>query len=403
MINVNDETNFRIRNVFTRSFLILLEDYQYYQVLIDGIAYFNSEGFLKKRPEKFAEFYSELFETLLFRQFLQADSKEAFPYFFKQMKLMKDNNSAASRSKRSNSIKSKMSTASLLSKRSSLEIQNINTNDNQNTDTISLSNFSLIEKNSDKKETFLVYPYFLKEKLDANVFSDESSENYKKIFGMPSYSIEIKPESKRIFTEMKVLNFDEVPKTYNRYLIPELKEKDLSVCQMVKRNSFLNLNLSSAIKVISSMYEEKLQKQTFAKKETYNQYAQKRRQTFLKNTSTKEEKNLTSFDMDKIQEFVNDYMILLFTSKKLNENQFKNLELIFENSKGRKYLCESLYLAKFKDQNFKLHYLGNDSYDSMFLILDTGLKYLNSKFTFNNLEIIEQAILLTKSSFHYYK
>jgi hypothetical protein len=96
-------------------------------------------------------------------------------------------------------------------------------------------------------------------------------------------------------------------------------------------------------------------------------------------------------------------MILLFTSKKLDDEQLKNLELIFEYPNGRKYLCESLFLPKFKDQNFKLHYLGNDSYDSMFTIIDRGLIYLSSINSNNNFEIFENAIHLTKCSFHYYK
>jgi hypothetical protein len=96
-------------------------------------------------------------------------------------------------------------------------------------------------------------------------------------------------------------------------------------------------------------------------------------------------------------------MILLFTSKKLDHDQFKNLELIFEIENGRKYLCESLFLPKFKDQNFKFHYLGNDSFDSMYIIMDRGLKYLSSINSVNNQEVFQCAIYLTKSSFHYYK
>ena len=96
-------------------------------------------------------------------------------------------------------------------------------------------------------------------------------------------------------------------------------------------------------------------------------------------------------------------MILLFTSKKLEDEQLTNLELIFEYPNGRKYLCESLFLPKFKDLNFKLHYLGNDSYDSMFMIIDRGLKYLSSINSNINIEVFENAILLIKCSFHYYK
>jgi hypothetical protein len=296
---LDDEINFRIRSIFCRSFVYMLEDYQNYQVLIDGIAYFNTEGFLKRRPEKDADFYSELFETLLFRQFLQADVKESYPYFFKQLKQMKDNSSVNSCTslKRSNSIKSKMSNLSLLTKKSSLEFQSaksffpLDLNENTLIDSTSISSFytSEIYKSSDKKETYLIYPYFLKEQIDVKMFVDQPTET---IFGIPEYASEIYRENKRVLSVLKNFNFDEVPKIYNRYIIPELKEKDLSVCQMVKKNSFVNGSFSNSVKFISNLYEEKMKKQNLVKQETFNQYAQRRRQTYLKETSTKDQKSL---------------------------------------------------------------------------------------------------------------
>lgn len=297
---LDDEINFRIRNIFCRSFVVMLEDYQNYQVLIDGIAYFNTEGFLKRKPEKNADFYSELFETLLFRQFLQAEVKEAFPYFFKKMNQMKEDSVMNSKTthKRSNSIKSKMSNQSTASsKRSSLARENLKNicpldlNELNQFDLASLSSFytTEIQKSSEKKEKFLVYPYFIKEQVEIKMFADQPPEA---IFGPSEYISEIYPENKRILSVFKNFKFDEVPKNYNRYIIPELKEKDLSVCQLVKKSSFINVNLSSSVKFISNLYEEKIKKQNFVKKETFNQYALRRRQTYLKDGSTKDYKSL---------------------------------------------------------------------------------------------------------------
>ena len=61
----------------------LLSGYTQYLTFMDEIPLFNSESFIANKAKDQKKFYSDFSSTQIFRQFLQNDSKENFPYFFK--------------------------------------------------------------------------------------------------------------------------------------------------------------------------------------------------------------------------------------------------------------------------------------------------------------------------------
>jgi hypothetical protein len=93
-------------------------------------------------------------------------------------------------------------------------------------------------------------------------------------------------------------------------------------------------------------------------------------------------------------------LILICTSQKLSEEQSKNLDMLFNTAFGRNHLCGGLFQTKFKNGEFQ--YLGNESYDDMYKILDKALTFI-STLNLNDFIYFEQARMLTKSTFFYYK
>jgi hypothetical protein len=50
---------------------------------MDDIPLFNSESFVASKPKLQMKFYNDFSSTQIFRQFLQNDTKDNFPYFYK--------------------------------------------------------------------------------------------------------------------------------------------------------------------------------------------------------------------------------------------------------------------------------------------------------------------------------
>jgi len=61
----------------------LLSGFAQYLTFMDEIPLFNSESFIANKHNRHKKFFADFCSTQIFRQFLQNDSKETFPYFFK--------------------------------------------------------------------------------------------------------------------------------------------------------------------------------------------------------------------------------------------------------------------------------------------------------------------------------
>jgi len=61
----------------------LLNGYTQYLTFMEEIPLFNSESFVANKPTIQKKFFNDFSSTQIFRQFLQNDSKENFPYFYK--------------------------------------------------------------------------------------------------------------------------------------------------------------------------------------------------------------------------------------------------------------------------------------------------------------------------------
>lgn len=75
------KVNKTIRSIFTKSMALLFGDYKSYVSYIDDVPLFNTESFLKNKPEKQKNFLNELTQTQNFQLFLQ--TKENYPFFDK--------------------------------------------------------------------------------------------------------------------------------------------------------------------------------------------------------------------------------------------------------------------------------------------------------------------------------
>ncbi len=91
---------------------------------------------------------------------------------------------------------------------------------------------------------------------------------------------------------------------------------------------------------------------------------------------------------------------MLCKSQKLGESHLKQIDKLLDNDFSRKHLGESMFLSKFKEQNFNLQYLSLECFESMYQILDRALIYISKS---QDRILYEQGRLFTKSAFHYYK
>lgn len=72
-----------LREIFCYTMSDLLTGYTQYLTFMDDIPLFNCEGFVANKFKEHKKFYSDFTSTQIFRQFLQNDSKENFPFFYK--------------------------------------------------------------------------------------------------------------------------------------------------------------------------------------------------------------------------------------------------------------------------------------------------------------------------------
>ncbi len=62
-----------IKEIFTKAIVMMIGDYKKYVSFIDNLTLFNTESFLSHRPTPYKNFYTELSQSQIFRQFLHND------------------------------------------------------------------------------------------------------------------------------------------------------------------------------------------------------------------------------------------------------------------------------------------------------------------------------------------
>lgn len=72
-----------LREIFCFTMSDLLSGYSQYLTFMDDVPLFNSESFIANKHKNYKNFFADFCSTQVFRQFLQNDSKENFPYFYK--------------------------------------------------------------------------------------------------------------------------------------------------------------------------------------------------------------------------------------------------------------------------------------------------------------------------------
>lgn len=72
-----------LREIFCFTMSDLLSGYAQYLTFMEDIPLFNSESFIANKHNSHKKFFADFCSTQVFRQFLQNDSKENFPYFYK--------------------------------------------------------------------------------------------------------------------------------------------------------------------------------------------------------------------------------------------------------------------------------------------------------------------------------
>jgi hypothetical protein len=90
---------------------------------------------------------------------------------------------------------------------------------------------------------------------------------------------------------------------------------------------------------------------------------------------------------------------MILTSEPLLLIQKNNMQSLFNSSFGRSHFSKILFQPKFKE--YKLHCLANESFNDLFHMIFNALLYLQS--SEENVTNFENARLLTKSTFYYYK
>jgi hypothetical protein len=68
-----------VKEIFMKAIVMMIGDYKKYVSFIDNLPLFNTDSFLLNRPSKYTNFYTELSQSQIFRQFLHNDN--IFPKF----------------------------------------------------------------------------------------------------------------------------------------------------------------------------------------------------------------------------------------------------------------------------------------------------------------------------------
>jgi hypothetical protein len=95
---------------------------------------------------------------------------------------------------------------------------------------------------------------------------------------------------------------------------------------------------------------------------------------------------------------INEYLRMVLTSEPLLPIQKSNMHSLFTTNFGRSYFCKILFQSKFKEH--KSHCLADESFNDLYHMIFGVIVSMQNE---DNLSNIENAKLLTKSSFFYYR
>jgi len=137
-----------LKDIFIKSFVTMIGDYKKYVSFIDNLPIFNSDSFLLNRPNKYKNFYTELSQSQMFRQFLHND------HFNPKINF----ENACSRYSLSHNCARRSSSRSSIKRISSVNSLNLINNMTNNTTTITLtpnlySHKNLYFNNNDDNES----------------------------------------------------------------------------------------------------------------------------------------------------------------------------------------------------------------------------------------------------------
>lgn len=259
-----------IRDIFIKTLVKLIGDYEKYLNYIDDIPIFSQDNFLKTRALENSDFYLGLTDTRMFYDFIQNIPKKSFPLFnrfclryineiYNNNKLQRKNSKNFSSASKSPVKRIKSNSISNNNLNSLIDgIQRLTGTSNPGSelrDTIDSSRVVKIDDEDKKeyKETFLIKPYFIKvEELNIINYSEYLSGKY-------SSSCTI---NTKIVENLKDFNY--TPTQYNRYIIPELEYKlDLFLntpdCKKVEDHFFPKKKASNDLyELLSSDNEEEI-------------------------------------------------------------------------------------------------------------------------------------------------
>jgi hypothetical protein len=212
-----EKANKTLRDIFIKSMIMLFGDYKKYVTCIDDYPLFNTETLLNNRLAKNKSYYEELTQTLIFRQFLQQENMKSNLYF-QNMTLRY--NSSINTSRRSSSVKrnSTVNEAMENENHNSSHGNIINTvnigifsRKNSAVDNMNTESMSSRIQNSDDMDQYMIRPFCLNDNnLSTELFKMEEiiAERYK-----------YKNMNIKIISEHKNLNFDQVGKTFKRFIL----------------------------------------------------------------------------------------------------------------------------------------------------------------------------------------
>ena len=171
------------------------------------------------------------------------------------------------------------------------------------------------------------------------------------------------------------------------------------------KNQFLTLVINSnKVNPFLQEIEKKITSQNQSQNQNQNQnenqqFKERRKLTFISKARQKKETELSATEQEEIKSIISEYLRMIFTSEKLIPIQTSNLDTLFNTSFGRSYFCKSVFQSKFKE--YQGHCLAKESFEDLNKLLFGALLVLS------NLEenplTFEQARLVTKSSYFYYK
>jgi len=357
-----------MRELFAIAMTKIFGDYLKFLTFLDDVPLFNVEGYIINRNSKDKEFYNEFSQTQIFRQFLQNNLKEQYPYF---LKLTSSNNYKINKkeSVKSNSVQSKLSTRE--------------TGESSNSTIGSLitqNNPDKFSENEGAKNSCLILPSFIPSTIIENSenFYD-FNEQMNSIFSKNEENVYISNENNLTYISTEdFANFIH-KRNYNRYHLLDIKPK-------VNANNFKEkLEIFGKIAL-----NDKLNNND---KKIINE---RRKLTFISKTKTKKEEELSLDEQDEIKQIITEYLTMIFTSEPLDKFQKNNLQNLFKSNYCIGLFATLIFQVKFKEH--KAHCLSNDSFTDLYHMVSSAfLCYRKNK------QYYSSARLITKSLFYYYK